>query len=162
MSARVYVRKFDHDAARARHAAGESYLTIARDLGVSDAAVRRVCDPAVRARMQEATDRYQHSGVCRDCGKKGVSPYYGRCRECASLASATTVRPDSLHCVTCDEWKPDDAFAKGVTAARRYRHQQCRVCATGEKARWRERHPEKYAATIRRDNERRRQRKVAA
>lgn len=160
VSGRVYPRKFDWDEARRRNAKGESYLTLAREYGVTDTAVRRVCDSRVRERMEEANYRYQKSGVCRDCGKQGVSPYYGRCMKCAHLAAATSVRPDSLECISCREWKPDEAFTKATSQiARRGRHKQCSSCQTAAKRDWRKRNREKARAY---DREYRRQRRAAA
>ncbi len=47
----IALRKFDHDEAVARHAAGEAVSALAREYGVSLTAVYRVVDPRVRERM---------------------------------------------------------------------------------------------------------------
>lgn len=44
-------RKFDHDDAQRRHAAGEKIAALAREYGVSWTAVARVVDPELRQKM---------------------------------------------------------------------------------------------------------------
>lgn len=162
MSPRVYTRKFDWDEARARHAAGETYSALAREYGVSPTAVAYACDDDARARQHVIASAWQRSAVCRDCGKTGVHPHHGRCQKCAAVASITTVRESTLHCVTCREWKPDAAFPRNRQEQhRRGHHTQCRVCTTEQRRQWRERYPEKYKAANRRDYERKRARAAA-
>ena len=146
--ARVYVRKFDWDDARARHAAGETYTALAREYGVSWAAVEHACDEDAKRRDQERASKWMHSGVCPDCGAPGRVPESiakaqgrkGRCRPCAAKVAATTVREDALWCAACREWKPDDAFPHNrAIAHRRGRHSSCRPCLTVAKRDWRAR-----------------------
>lgn len=45
------------------------------------------------------------------------------------MAYASSVRPDTLRCAHCRQWKPDTAFhAHGYHAHRRHRAYQCRDC----------------------------------
>ena len=146
---RVYERKFDWDEARRRYAAGESIADIARRLGVTWMAVGRVVIPGKEAAMAAYHREYQRRGKCDDCGgpMNQVARNNGstRCKTCADLAQATSVRPDELRCITCREWKPDEAFpfnrSEGWT--RRGRHQQCRACLTVARRNHRQRNREK-------------------
>jgi hypothetical protein len=138
---RVYRRKFDHEQAQIRHAAGETVTALAREYGVSFQAVKRVVDLRTRARMAEQTRRYLMSGVCVDCGKEGVSIHGPRCRACASQLKANSVRADTLRCTTCRRWLPDSDFPRrGANKARRQRHKQCRECNTVARRAYREKH----------------------
>lgn len=49
--------RFDHDEARRLRAAGWTYRALAARYGVSYSGVQRVCNPAVRARMNAHTNR---------------------------------------------------------------------------------------------------------
>lgn len=141
--ARPSRRRFDHDEARARYAAGETPSTLARAYGVSVNAMRCVLIPADYERVQAAG----MSGTCIDCGNRcakyrtgspGVSDVF-RCRACWAKTIATSVRESELQCIVCREWKPDADFPKNRNkAVRRFRHQMCRVCATTERHRYRE------------------------
>jgi hypothetical protein len=142
-------RRFDHDQAREMHAAGESYAAIARAMGVTHGAIRRICDPAFRERMEAHGRTYLTSGTCSDCGgprahnpaadrtraERGQAPLT-RCRSCyyvwVSATKGTSARPGELHCSTCKQWKPDDAFyrSRSTTLVRRGRHKMCRECTT--------------------------------
>lgn len=136
---RIYQRKFDHDEARIRHAAGESLSALAREYGVTQAAVKRIVDAEHRAAMDSRIQRWMMGGVCRDCGKQGVSRQKARCKKCASQAAATSVRPGELWCSRCQQWLPDESFPHGdKTKARRGRHQYCRQCNTAARRQYRE------------------------
>lgn len=79
-------RKFDHDEARRRHAAGESIRSIAADLAVSRSAVWKSLNPE---RKQEVA---KGDAVCDDCGapmNASSRRYSGstRCRSCAAKAT---------------------------------------------------------------------------
>jgi hypothetical protein len=87
------------------------------------------------------------SGICVDCGKEGVALYHRgpdgpRCRVCASLLKADSVRADTLRCVTCRRWLPDSDFPRDRRSrkARRHRHKQCRECNTVARRAYREKH----------------------
>lgn len=165
MSPRVYVRKFDWDEARRRHAAGEPLKWIARDIGVSVAAVWRVVDERHRARMNARASAFQviGTGTCVDCGG-GCTRYRVRCPRCAAIARATTVRETELQCTRCREWKSDDAFPhnRAGSRARRGRHDACRSCQTTIKREYRRKHREKANAYDREYKRRRRAQQVAA
>lgn len=96
MSPRVYVHKFDHANARARHAAGETIAALAREYGVSWQAVKLACDDHERALYSARSVAHMRSGFCRDCGKGGCRPAssvdgvrnHGRCRKCADKHAA--------------------------------------------------------------------------
>lgn len=134
-------RAFDWDEARRLQAEGLTYTAIAKRLGVRYQSVRRACDEAVRERIAA----YQRTGVCPDCGTQ-TTRYAGgvssRCPRCAGKRAATTVRPDTLQCLRCREWKPDSAFPRnrGGALVRRGRHDSCRVCGTVIRREYRERH----------------------
>lgn len=164
MSPRVYVRRFDWDEARARRAAGESYPSIARALGVSETAIQRVCKPEMNARMAAGVREWQRGGVCSDCGKRcsrnrsrvraGLPQ---RCSACHGISMQTTIRPDTLRCGTCKEWKPDDAFPGNRTLpARRGRGRHCTACQTKARRDYRHRHAEQERAYARGYKRRRR------
>lgn len=138
---RVYQRAFDHDEAIALHAADPKTWTLQRlaeHFGVSDSAIDRVVNPRRRKQMQEHSNRWLHENrrePCKGgCGRLVWTTVKGRsglCPRCLGLSLATTVRPDSLRCSACHEWKPDAEFPrKRATIARRGRHQECRRCQT--------------------------------
>jgi hypothetical protein len=147
---RVYIRKFDHDKARARYAAGESVAAMAREFGVTDGAVWQVVSPRMIEAYRKRAEKNKTAGICDDCGGPMHlgSRYRGstRCRDCASLVLATNVRPDSLRCPTCREWKPDEdfPFSRGVHKHHRDRHAQCRLCLTVARRSHRQRNREAH------------------
>ena len=125
---RRYQRKFDWEQARARYQAGETLTAIAASYGVSKEAVRRVVDAAYYASEQSRLAARQKTGRCVDCGR-AITLMSTRCVDCAGVARRTTVRPDTLHCPACDQWKPDSAFYHDARCpARRYRRWLCRTC----------------------------------
>ncbi len=163
MSPRVYVRKFDWDEARRRHAAGESYAALAREYGVSNSAVQLACKDYLRARDQARASAWQSNGVCPVCGgraSRNRTTGQHRCMRCASVAAATSVRDGELRCGTCREWKPDDDFSRSASdSARRERNGTCRACGTVAKREYRARNRERERAY---DRAYRRRRKAAA
>lgn len=148
---RVYVRKFDWEEARARHAAGETIVALAREYGVSNTAVRHALFPAERRANAERIAKIQRSGTCPDCGGPSSFNYTSgshRCRTCDARAKATTAREGELLCCTCKEWKPDEDFPwnRSRTLGRRGRHAQCRCCLTIARREYRHRNPERERA----------------
>ena len=141
-------RRFDHDEARARRAAGETYAALASEYGVSVTAIMRVCNAAYRAAQDARNATWQRAGACPVCGGpatryrlSGGGAYQHRCRSCANKEMATSVREDALHCSTCREWKPDECFPRNRAGGmlRRGRHNHCRHCQTTQKRAYRER-----------------------
>lgn len=154
---RVYVRKFDHDAARVRHAAGEKIADLASEYGVTTSAVYLIVTPGARERQVAAARRY-HTAVCERCGGRACALVGGKLknnpdgrllcvhcrgivrRENVSLAADGTVL--RLWCSTCRSWKPPAAFGRG-TLYRDLRdggfHKTCRSCLTVLKRDWRDR-----------------------
>lgn len=150
-------RKFDHDEARRRYAAGESMGALASEFGVSRNAVFRV----VNARYAESQKRareayYERNRVpCEGCGKPCLAVHVGgkkvhnpdgralcvRCRADEHLerirfddnAEIVAVRCNMLDCANGERWQPPENFARG-TAHRNLRdggiHSQCRACLT--------------------------------
>lgn len=144
-------RKFDHDEARRRRAAGETYVSIARDLGVTPTAVARVCDWRLRAKMDALVamrqrvngNPYNYRGTCVDCG--------GRCRTGSQRCGpchAEHVRKAPpfdergwLYCNTCETYRPQSEFPLAAReVGRGGRHTQCRACGTKARQAYRERH----------------------
>ena len=122
-------RRFDHDEARRRYAAGETRRALAAEYGVTTGAVYLATDWHARARGAASASEWQKLGRCPDCGapatrlrfKEGV--HQNRCVECSAAARATTVQPDSLQCVKCRRWKPDEEFPfNRAERRRRFRH----------------------------------------
>jgi hypothetical protein len=139
----VYVRKFDWDEARRRHAAGETLAEIARDLGVTPNAVRFAVNDRARIRAELRASAWQMLGACPDCGarasRNGTDGQH-RCTACAAKLKATSVRDRELQCMRCREWKHDNEFPfSRAEPQRRGRHKQCRPCQTEAKRAYRER-----------------------
>jgi len=138
------VRKIDYEDAAARFAAGETYREIARVYGVTRAGVRLAINAKARADATARGSAWQASGTCPICGSPSTRRSFGslRCVACAGEARATSVRPDTLQCHVCREWKPDEAFPRNrlEKGARRGRHTACRGCQTEQKRAYRELH----------------------
>lgn len=137
-------RKIDYADARRRRERGETLASIARDYDVTPHAVSYATDTQRRARLLVASALWQKQGRCPVCGVYGTTRHRvgvdSRCRDCASAAQVTTVRPDALRCVTCREWKPDSEFPGDRRQShRRGRHMQCRPCQTKDRRAYRER-----------------------
>lgn len=141
---RVYARRFDWDEAQRQYANGVPQREIARRLGVSVAAIRRVCIPAEAARMNAASAEWLKHGRCNACGgpcsrHRGKAFDPGRrCRTCASLGQ-TNVRDGEALCSTCKAWKPLRAFSPSRSRPIRGVHGECRACQTIRKREWRAR-----------------------
>jgi len=131
---RVYPRKFDHEEARARYAAGESSAALAREYGVTTTAVWTVV--AEKGAKWRDSTRFKGAGRCERCGAptNALSRYTSGsllCKSCAYDDAATSVRPGELRCIICREWKPDEDFPhRHVDLRRRGRHEACRRCNT--------------------------------
>lgn len=145
--ARGYQRRFDHDEARRRYAAGESVAALAREYGVTESAVYLVVSAKQAASARALHERYRTADRCERCG--AVKSLFSRytsgsrlCRSCAMDDRATSVREGELRCSSCGEWKPDDDFPRNRSARlrRRGRHNQCRSCQTNARQAYRERH----------------------
>jgi hypothetical protein len=128
-------RRFPHEEAQALHAQGMSVRKIADRFGVTETAIRRVCNPSIRARMDAAALRWMREnkrepclGGCGALVWTAVAQRTGYCPACWQAADG--VREDGLLCRKCDEWKPDDEFGRGASApkARRGHRSWCRVC----------------------------------
>jgi hypothetical protein len=167
-------RKFDHDEARALHAAGVPVKEIAARVGVTVTAIYRLVTSGWLEREREYGRRYQKSALCADCGgpcTRAGHPSQGAhgvtlCLTCAKKRDRTRfVEIDGeMHakCFTCSEMKALDEFAAG----NRYRdvrpngvHASCRDCNTAMKRAWRNANREKQRAY---DRERKRRQKAAA
>jgi hypothetical protein len=139
-------RKFDWDEARRMRAEGMYYSAIGRALGVSETAVRRALDPAVRQKMHTAVlewTRKNKRAPCKGgCGTLVWTQTSGRkgyCLTCSGAQRATVgVGEGVLECAKCGEWKADEEFYSRPTAVvRRGRRTVCKVCDnTGRVERW--------------------------
>lgn len=133
---RVYQRAFDHEEAQRLREAGWSIPRIADHMGVSVTAVYRVCDPAVRERMQEKADkklRDMREPCLGGCGRlvwMHNAKATGYCPACAGIQrSAAHVRDTELQCTRCNEWKPDAEFSDAQgRRSRRGKQSWCRKC----------------------------------
>jgi predicted RNA-binding Zn-ribbon protein involved in translation (DUF1610 family) len=135
---RQYVRAFDYEEARRRHANGESVSDLAREYGVSSDRVRQVVFPEVGRRADERKAAYRY--VCPDCGERIATRKNARCRPCSVVRMRVSVREDTLQCVTCQQWKPDEDFPSNRSEEhRRGRHTSCRSCQTINKRAYRKR-----------------------
>ena len=163
---RVYQRRFDHDLAREMRAEGTTYSEIARQLGVSAAAVRRVCDPEVNERMSRAAlehSRRNRQPCLGGCGRLvwthmngSTRPRTGYCAECFQArrnAERDDIGEESLRCHRCGNWKVDAEFPRnrqGPARARRGRYRNCRTCENAIRNEHRRRKPEITAEADRR------------
>lgn len=149
-------RKFDHDKAREMRADGLTYTRIAAEFDVSVNAVRRVVDPKAREKMAQATAariRARREPCKGGCGRlvwlHGTRKQTGSgyCRRCHGIHRAETVRPTTLLCARCGEWKPDeDFFVRSDAVARRGRSSECRPCSTITRRAHRHANPEAQRA----------------
>ena len=155
-------RKFDWDEARRLRGLGLTYKEIGVRLGVSLNSVRMACDDEARARyyLMRSDRAYWRTGACVDCGTP-VNRFRpgSRCMDCNAKHMAFTVRDDCLLCTSCNRWLPDDNFPmEKARRQRRGRHSLCRPCGAAGKREWRQRNPDKAAASDLRDYQRRRAR----
>lgn len=142
---RVYQRKFDHEEAQRRYAAGELASALAREYGVTRHAVASVVSDRTKATRRRYEMHVKLAGVCERCSaptnlaaQRNGSRF---CRDCASDNQATSVGDGVLMCFKCREWKLDDDFPHTVSGAirRRGRHSFCRACQTKARQEYRER-----------------------
>jgi hypothetical protein len=162
---RVYVRKFDWDEARRLHAEGRSVYGIAKDLGVSAAAVWRVVDPERRRKMAARSAEYQRSGTCVDCGgpcSRNRARPAARCPDCDGKHKRLVTETEA-RCVDCKRWLPHDAFSpcrlkrtKDGGSSR-----TCRECETARRQANREANRERERAYARQRYQRRREQEAA-
>lgn len=146
---RVYVRRFDHDEAARRHAAGETIRALAAAYGVTFNAVYRAATPGAKERDLAAL-RQRSTVLCEGCGRPR-SPNrirYGDgrllCHACRVKTNTTRFRfdPDGtliavrcniVACVNGERWQPPENFAGGLQG-RDIRAKgftgQCRACNT--------------------------------
>jgi hypothetical protein len=142
VNSRIYHRKFDHDECRRlRNDEKWTYRQLAEHFAVSDAAIRRVCDPAARERMDARTSQFlwDHREPCKGgCGALVWAHIRGRtglCPRCDGVRRAADgVRPDTLLCRKCDEWKPDAKFGLKGPHGRRGCRSTCRECESKTRA----------------------------
>lgn len=162
---RIYVRKFDHEEAVSRHKAGESIGALAREYGVSYAAVWRVVTPGYKEH-DIAKNRAWRRGICQNCrgpamrlvSAKKIHNPDGRtlCARCRSRERRERLRFDDTgkliavrcirrDCANGERWQPPEHFPRG-TRFRDVReggiHSECRACNTRSKQRYRAAHPE--------------------
>lgn len=159
---RWYTRKFDHDEARARHAAGETIGDLAREYGVDYHAVWQVVTPGAQAAVLANNKRWRTT-TCDICGGPAMRNIAGKkehnpdgrvlCLRCRAnekrerllfndAGELVAVRCSNLDCANGERWQPPDRFTRG----HRHRevreggiHTQCRACQTRSRQRWRER-----------------------
>lgn len=155
-------RRFDYDAARARHAAGESAKDLAAEFGVTTSAIYRVTQPG-RIEREVAYNRRWRTGRCEDCGGPAMRLVGGKrghnidgrilCRACRGkdrcerlrfhhgTGRLLEVRCSSLDCANGERWQPPENFPAGV----RFKdvrpggiHNLCRACNTRARQQYRE------------------------
>lgn len=156
---RVYVRKFDHDEARARYAAGETIRALADGYGVTWNAVQRVVKPESYAAHLEASRRWR-TGTCEMCSGPAQRLVTGKkqhntdgrvlCVTCRAKTRRKQIRLGAdgeilVECWSCRTWKPVTEFGPRVT--RRLINDKalgrtacCRACETAARRDYRERH----------------------
>ena len=74
---RVYVRRFDHEEAAQRYAAGERVADLAVEYGVGTSAVYRAVNPESKRRKVESGRRWR-TGVCEVCGGPAMRVIAGK------------------------------------------------------------------------------------
>lgn len=146
-------RRFDHEEAVRRWQAGETQTDLAAEYGVTKKAVSmailRLTDPEWVEQNRTYHREYMRRTLrveCPGCGGIRWAPQGARreqatglCIRCKNLASATTVRDDTLRCSECEAWKPDEEFPfQQERIARRGRHSVCRGCQASSRQRRRE------------------------
>jgi hypothetical protein len=153
---RLYVRRFDHEEAVRRHAAGETIAALADAYGVTYEAVRHAVTPGLKDRNVE-NDRRWRTGVCERCGGPAMRLVSGKrkhnpdgrvlCRSCRPVLKRKPLLVAdgivNVHCGACDTWKPVADFpprvARAIAANARVKA-RCRACDTAERRRHRDEH----------------------
>ena len=144
-----HLRRFDHDEARRLRAEGWTYQQIADKVGVTPTAVQHVVNDESRQRQrarhlewQRRTKRHPCRGGCGRLVWTTSPTRTGYCHRCLTERRTTTVRPDTLQCSKCGEWKPDDDFyRKAGSPIRRDRASWCKQCQNRARREWRHAHP---------------------
>jgi hypothetical protein len=167
---RVYRRAFDHEEAKALRQADPktwTYAHLAEHFGVSENAVFRVLIPGQQERYARRALEWAraHRRPCKGgCGRLVWAQNKGRsglCVSCMNRARATSVRPDTLHCGRCREWKPDQDFPlQRSRKTRRGRASLCRPCQTVARREHRQRNHERERQTSHDYRRRRREEKA--
>jgi hypothetical protein len=159
----TYVRRFDHDEARRRRDAGESGAALAREYGVTPAAIYQATHDAQQKAHMTAYGAAWRTTTCEDCGgpamkltgSKAHSSKDGAivCLKCRSVRRRKTlrfsngvlvaVRCSSRDCATGERWQTPDNFSRG-TRFKDVRpggiHKTCRACQTKARTLYRQAH----------------------
>ena len=133
--------RFDWDEARDLARGGWTTLAIANKLQVSVGAVNRVVYES-QYNNKTATDNYSLGNTCaEDNCNETITNNAEWCHPHATQRFSKTVRPDTLRCYTCKEWKPDDEFTNDPRRAlsRRGKQGRCRACDTASRRDYRRR-----------------------
>lgn len=142
--------RYDHAEAVRRWREGVPTGHLAAEYGVSMSAINQAilrADPYTRELLNKRSREYLRRRYKRPCaGGCGRDAWWGPsrsatglCSRCAGARKAFTVRPASLLCGECGEWKPDVMFpAKASSIARRGRATVCRDCQAPVRQRLRE------------------------
>lgn len=170
---RFYVRRFDHDEARRRIAAGETPRTLADEYGVHPKAIYQVLLSPDERRAILARKRELRTTTCEGCGGPAMKLVGGKaahnpdgkilCVRCRgiekterlrfnALGEVVAVRCSRTACVTGERWQPLDHFPGGVRL-KDIRpngvHPCCRACNTHLRREYRARHREQERAVNR-------------
>ncbi len=154
---RIYIRKYDHDECRRLYAQGASVSELAERYGVTTTAITICVDPEARARNYARASAFYKTS-CEDCGNpcliasapmKRAKSGRSLCAICSAKERRENVQVDgdgtviAVHCASCKEWKPAEAFGKG----KRYPdlreggfHNGCRACNVAMRRAYRNRH----------------------
>lgn len=155
------LRKFDHDNARRRRAAGETVAALAAEYGVTQSAIRLALTPERNPHRRVVQKAWQTT-TCEDCGGPALKLAAGKakhntdgltiCRGCRSKRRRERVRFDdsgtlvavrcaNLDCANGDRWQPPENFPGGS----RFKdvreggiHNACRACGTRQRRKYRE------------------------
>lgn len=151
---RLYVRRFDHDDARRRFAAGETISALARAYGVTYNAVHRAVTPGAPER-QRANHRRWRTGQCEHCGGPAMRLVAGKrertpdgrtlCSSCRGRVRRKPIKFEDgvvkAECGTCGTWKPLGEFpprvARALGEGRRVVY-VCSACSTSKRTQYRE------------------------
>ncbi len=155
---RVYVRRFDHEEATARYAAGETVKELAASYGVTPNAVYRAITPGYKEREQATAKRWR-TGLCERCGGPAMRLIAGKkehnpdgrvlCLRCRGRERRKRLRVDpstntyKLECGRCKHWKTVAEFGERVRKALANGEAPkyvCTACATTARQTYRNRH----------------------
>lgn len=163
---RIYHRRFDHEEALARRAAGESVAELAAEYGVTTTAIYKITPEAKARDLRRHREWRWRDSSCEVCGKPAMRVVQGKavnnpdgrclCRRCRAdekrerlrfdeLGELGAVRCSNLDCANGQRWQQPENFPRG-TRHREVReggiHSQCRACGTRAKRLYRAAHPE--------------------